>query len=184
MSFQFVNPTKIMEKIAGGTTVFQNIMLAYYKPIVKKEVELANVKNTQQVLCVGGGYFPCTAILFHLLSNATVTVIDIDNDAVQYSQKLVKKLGLEDKVIVKHANGLECSGQGFDIVHIAMQVSPKEEVFVNLHGNMNHKCKLLVRTPKQHLERGYQPFSSLISVKDSVKQPSFSNIEKTLLYVR
>lgn len=185
MAFQFVNGTKILECNMSRNSFFQNIMLSYYRPIVKKEVELSNANANNSILCIGGGYFPCTAILFNQLSNATVTVIDNDLSAVEKSSKLIEKLGLSSKVIVKHTDGIDISSSNFDIIHIAMQVSPKEEVFNHIHSNAEQKAKILVRTPKQHLERGYNPFKE-ISMKhnNDVIQPKFSNIERTLLYVR
>lgn len=184
MAFQFVNITKIIESVMGKNSIAHHVMLHYYKEIVKKEVELSKAKSTDRILCVGGGYFPCTAILFHQLSKATVTVIDNDLEAVEVATKLVDKMGLANKVFVKHTDGVDISAQEFDIVHIAMQVAPKEEVFQRLHGTINKRAKILVRTPKQHLERGYQPFQQISTTKHYVKQPSFSNIERTLLYVR
>lgn len=182
MAFQFVDSTKILEKHTGKFPLLQDMMLTYYRPIVKKEVELAQVKPQEKVLCVGGGYFPCTALLFHQLSGAKVTVIDNDKDAVAVSQALVAKLGYDQNVTVLHSDGMDCKAQGFDIIHLAMQVSPKEEVFAQLFGGCTCKAKLLVRTPKQHLERGYQPFQEM--TETWVTQVKYSNIQKTMLYVR
>ncbi len=181
---QFVNPTKIIENFMCKTRMLQNMILSYYEPIVSKEVLLSKASSNDKILCVGGGYFPCTAILFHKLSGATVTVIDNDMDAVEKSTDLIAKLGLQDKVIVKYTDGIDISGKEFDIIHIAMQISPKEKVFKHIHSTMREDSKILVRTPKEHLERGYQPFKDICQNLSSVKQPFFSNIDKTMLYVR
>lgn len=180
--FQFVDSTKLLEKNMGKLPSLQKMMLAYYRPIVKKEVELAKVSPYQEVLCVGGGYFPCTAILFHQLSGAKVTVIDNDVDAVSSAKNLVEKLGLTNEVKVFHCDGIESSSGGFDVIHIAMQVSPKEEVFQRLRSSLSKEAKLLIRTPKQHLQRGYQPFQSM--TETWVTQVKYSNIQKTMLYVQ
>ncbi len=181
---QFVNPTKNLEHLMSKSSILQNIILSYYKPIVEKEVRLSSPKKDDKILCVGGGYFPCTAILFHKLTGATVTVIDNDKDAIEKSKILVKKLGLDEKVIVTLTDGVDISGKDYDVIHIAMQISPKETVFKKIHSTMRKDCKILVRTPKEHLERGYQPFREICEHLTSVKQPFFSNIDKTMLYVR
>ncbi len=180
--FQFVNGTKVLEKSMGTNLIGQNMMLSYYRPIVKREVELGSVKQHHQVLCVGGGYFPSTGILFHQLSGATVHVIDNDMEAVLFSQKLIEKMGLSKEVIVSHSDGIDSTAKNFDVVHIAMQISPKEEVFDHLHSTMVEYSKILIRTPKQHLERGYEPFRQIAD--QWVKQMPYSNIERTMLYVR
>lgn len=183
MAFQFVNGTKLLENTLRQNTILQSAMFCYYCPIVKREVMLCKANKSDKILCVGGGCFPCTAILFHQLSGATITVIDNDAHCVSVSQKLIKQLGLENSVIVKLTDGKDVSGADFDIVHIAMQISPKEVVFDQVRSTMRKDTKILVRTPKQHLERGYHAFKSAINHKGFIKQPKFSNIEKTVLYV-
>ncbi|MFI3114749.1 MAG: nicotianamine synthase family protein [Clostridia bacterium] len=184
MSFQFVNITQNIESLASKLQAMRSIMLSYYMPIVKKEVELAKIKPSHNVLCVGGGYLPCTAMLISEISGATVTVIDNDLQAVESSTKLIKKLNLDKKVIVKHVDGVNIESMDFDVIHIAMQISPKEKVFKEIYSKAHDGAEILVRTPKDHLERGYQPFKEICTARDFVKQPSFSNIGKTLLYVR
>lgn len=182
MKFQFVDSTKVLEKLSGKLSCSRTLMLTYYQPIVKKEVALSHAQTKDEVLCVGGGYFPCTALLFHMLSGAKVTVIDNDPKAVAFSQKLVESMGYGEGVTVMHCDGLSTVAESFDIVHIAMQVSPKEAVFQHLQGSLKENAKILIRTPKDHLQRGYQPFQGFS--ERCVKQPFFSNIGKTLLYVR
>lgn len=182
MGFQFVNGTKIIEKYMGKNPLVQACMLTYYRPIVTKEVALSSTTREEKILCVGGGYFPCTAILFHQLTGAKVTVIDIDPLAVEASTKLVAQLGLSEVVTVSLSDGNQVNVSEFDVIHIAMQVSPKEDIFNYIRSNMQSHAKILIRTPKHHLERGYQPF---VELSDHwVKQSAYSNIERTLLYGR
>ncbi len=181
---EIVNITKIIEKNMRKNSIMQNIMLSYYQPIVQKEVGLCGAKSSDNILCVGGGHFPATAILFHLLTGAKVTVIDNDKKCIKSAKEVVELLGLTNKVIVKCSEGIEVSGGEFDIIHMAMQISPKEKVFKHIYSTMNNKSRLIVRTPKRHLERGYQPFKDICEQNGWVKQPSFSNIERSLLYVR
>lgn len=168
----------------GKTPWMQRLMLAYYRPIVEKEVGLSRVNQWDNILCVGGGFFPCTAILFHQLSGATVTVIDNDINAVKTAQKLIAKLGLAAHVRARHSDGVEICAQDYDIIHIAMQISPKEAVFHQVHDTARRQAKILVRNPKAHLERGYQPFKTACQQRAFIRQSSFSNIATTGLYVR
>ncbi len=180
----FMGISQVIENHTRKNKVMQEFMLGYYKPIVEKEVVLAEANFADKILCVGGGYFPCTAILFHKFSGAVVTVIDNDKAAVVAAQETVEAMGLSDYVHVKHSDGIEISAENFDIVHIAMQISPKEEVFKHIYATMETKSKILVRTPKKHLERGYQPFKDMYQCNKNVVQPKFSNIEKSLLYIK
>ncbi len=180
----FMGISQVIENHTRQNGLMREFMFNYYKPIVKKEVDLCKATPSNRILCVGGGYFPCTAILFHRFSGATVTVIDNDKKAIRAATEVVHQLGLSHKVIVKYSDGLDISAEDFDIVHIAMQISPKEKVFKHIYSTMEKKSKILVRTPKKHLERGYQPFRNICQISNSVVQPRFSNIERSLLYVR
>ncbi len=184
MAFEFVNITQVIEKFTTRNKMMQRFMLAYYRPIVEKEARLARVRREDAILCVGGGYLPCTAILFHKITGANVTVIDNDKKAIRVSKEVIAKMGLSEQVKVVHTDGVDISSENYDLVHIAMQISPKEKVFKRVHDTMFEKGKILVRTPKEHLERGYQPFRTICEQKGFVTQPLFSNIEKTRLYVR
>ncbi|OON99549.1 MAG: hypothetical protein ATN35_12060 [Epulopiscium sp. Nele67-Bin004] len=181
---QIVNGTKWLECGMAKNNAMQNIMLAYYRPIVQKEVRLSGAKPSHIVLCVGGGHFPATAILFHQLSGAKVVVVDNDKKAIVSARQVVKSLGLEGKVIVKYVDGGDVSGEKFNIVHIAMQISPKEQVFNHMYSTIKAKSRVVVRVPKACLEKGYQPFENVDVCDGFVIQPSYSNIERTLLYVK
>ncbi|MFI3201018.1 MAG: hypothetical protein R3Y54_05760 [Eubacteriales bacterium] len=184
MAFQFVHGTQYLEKISTNNTIMRKVILAYYKPIVQKEVELSNTHHSNQILCVGGGYFPCTAILFHQLTGAKVTVIDNDQNAINVSANLISDMHLSEYISVQYSDGSFVDTRDYDIIHIAMQVSPKEFVFSHTHETMSDHAKILIRTPKSHLARGYQPFQEIRKHMASVRQPSFSNIERTCLYVK
>ncbi|WP_409967614.1 hypothetical protein RFF05_13650 [Bengtsoniella intestinalis] len=184
MAFQFVRPSQTAERLMCKTPWMQRLMLAYYRPIVEKEVGLSRASRLDAILCVGGGYFPCTAILFHLLTGASVAVVDNDKNAVFCARRLVRQMGLHHHVLVRHSDGAEVCAKAYDIIHIAMQISPKEKVFHQLHDSAHKQTKILVRIPKAHLERGYQPFKTACQQRDSIRQPAFSNIHATGLYVR
>lgn len=73
-------------------------------------------------------YHACTAILFHKITGATVTVIDNDKEAIHVSRNVIEKMGLSDNVKVEHTDGVDISSKNYDLVHIAMQISPKEHL--------------------------------------------------------
>ncbi len=143
MAFEFVNITQVIENFTTRNTMMQNFMLAYYRPIVEKEAKLAGASINDRILCVGGGYLPCTAILFHKITGATVTVIDNDLDAIRVSKEVIGKMGLSEQVIVEHTDGVDISSENYDVVHIAMQISPKEKVFQQVHNTMLEKGKIV-----------------------------------------
>lgn len=175
--FKFVNATKVLEK-SSGNFLFKNITLFYYKKIVKKEIALADISKESKVLCIGGGYFPASAILISKLTNALVTVIDNDINTIEYAKKRINKMKLNINVVF--IDGQQIDATKFDIVHVANQVSPKDKVVNQIKSTMN-KGKILVRTPKDNLKNGYDK-ETLEDSELFTKQPFYSNIERTLMY--
>lgn len=191
MKFQFVGITKIIEENACRITPLRQMMFAYYRSIIAREVKLSKVTKDNHILCIGGGYMPCTAILFHKISGAQVTIIDNDKETLKSARRLVDVSKVSDKVKVVFCDGKDVDSSEFDMIHIAMQVSPKMAVFNHIYGAMKDGAKLLIRCPKKHLKAGYhnleESFDSSTSGEppvDSIKQNCFSNIGRTYLYVK
>ncbi len=175
--FKFVNATKVLEK-SSGNFLFKNITLFYYKKIVIKEIKLGNINDSSNVLCIGGGYFPATAILIKKLTNAKVTVIDNDINTIEYAKKRINKMKLDINVLF--TDGQDIEANSYNIVHIANQVSPKNLVVDKIKKSINNGI-ILVRTPKENLKKGYEK-EDLENTNKFIKQPFYSNIERTLLY--
>lgn len=184
MALAFVKPTQQIEKVMAKNSLFQKIILAYYTPIVKREVKLADIQASNNVLCVGGGYFPCTAILIHKFSKANVTVIDIQENTIKIASERVCKLGYGEFINVIHQNGKDIPAENFDVIHIAVQVSPKKNVFENLINSAKNGAKIIVRVPKKILKSGYNAFDTDVCEVEFTKQLFFSNIGRSSLYVK
>lgn len=193
MKFQFVGITKTIEENAAKIASFRNFMFAYYTPIIKKEVELSKVDQSSNILCIGGGYMPCTALLFHKLTKAKVTIIDNDASTLESAKRLVKVMKMEENVSVNFCDGKDIDSREFDLIHIAMQVSPKTAVFDHIYTGMKGGAKLLIRCPKKHLKAGYHNLEEAgcgncgmdaVIPSSYVKQIYFSNIGRSLLYVK
>lgn len=183
MGFQFVNITKKIEKQALSNIIFRKMMLLYYTPIIKREIKLSNVSNQDNLLFIGGGYMPCSAILFSKFSNAKITIIDNDVDALNHSKILLNKMKLDD-ISVIHCDGMNFDVEEFNIVHVAMQVNPLTEVFDHIYNNLKANSKIIIRVPKDKLKSGYH--QNLITIKHTkeIKQFIFSNMKKSYLYVK
>lgn len=184
MKFQFVNVTKVLEQNASNFSFFRKIMFVYYTPIIKKELKLAQLNSGEKVLFIGGGYMPCSAILFQKLSDTNITIIDNDEDTICYAKHLIDSLNLNDKITIKYCDGKEMVIKEFDMVHIAMQVSPKNSVFKHVYKNMKNGAKLLIRQPKDHLQKGYNIHICGEKPKASINQVNYSNMKRTVLYVK
>ncbi len=160
----------------------------YYDKIVEKEARLANLNETDRVLCIGGGSVPWTAMLLASLTGANVDVVDTDHRAIYNGQRVVEKYGLKDKVKVMRSNGLWMDVFVYDAVHIALQVTPKDEMLDYLTNRCRPGTRIIMRMPKETVAHDYSKVSD-VQLKDfnwlrADVGTDFNTMADTLLMVK
>lgn len=98
---------------------------------------------------------PCTAAQITRRSGCSITVIDNDEDAASMANRYIKSMSLEDKIQVKVCSGEDISLDDYSVIHIALQVYPKEKVFNHVWKNCSAGTRILMREPKKTLESCY-----------------------------
>lgn len=166
--------TKWVENKFSTFNLLINFYGKYYKNIVKEEVKLASINENDRVLCIGGGYIPSTAIEIVNQTNASVDVIDIDKKAVEQAKNVVHKLGLSDKINIYLKDGNYVDIEPYDVVHIALQVTPKEKIAQYIWDNLRDGSRVVIRMPKRMLKFFYSNISNRFTVKNSRYIESFS----------
>lgn len=147
--------TKWIERISSKSCPLVKLYSLYYHNMVREEIKLANVRSSDKVLCIGGGSIPCTAIELAKQTNAQVHVIDIDKDAVKCAKKVIAKLGLHENITVINRKGEDIDIAPYDVIHIALQVSPKEKVLKNIWEKAREGNRIIVRMPRKSLKLFY-----------------------------
>lgn len=177
--------TQKIEYWAANSKVVYALASCYYRDIIRREAELANINFKDHVLCIGGGPCPFSAILLHQATGAMVTVIDNRKECVQAAKELVTRMKLDKVVNVIHQDGLETELKNYSVILLALQVHPLESVLVNLQKKAPPGTKFLVRRPKQGLEKLYSSLS-LDWLKEcmAVTHKGARNIGNTLLYIK
>lgn len=177
--------TKVIERLAAKNISLYKTISLYYKNIVKEEVALAGIKSTDRVLCIGGGPCPFSGILLHEYTGAHVTIIDNDDCCVRISRELIRNLGYEDSIDVLHSDGNNISPKDYNIIHMAVQVSPMEQVFSNLKQGCCFGAKILVRLPKKTLSNFYSIGDCSIFNNHCGKAVhNWRNIKSTALFIK
>ena len=104
------------------------LYMSPYRPIVQREVELANIRSGEHVLQIGAGSIPYTAVYIAEMADVYVTAIDRDRLAVERGRRWIERMGASDRVQVMHDDGMNCPLSNIAAVFIALQVEPKEKV--------------------------------------------------------
>lgn len=177
------NITQQIEKLACKSRLFYRLSMQYYKNMVKREVNLAGINENDHVLVVGGGPCPHSGILIHQLTGAKVTVIDNIESCVACSTKLIQRLGIADSVKVVLGDGGTIPPHRYTVIHIAMQITPKEAIIKRFMATASYGTRILVRLPKETLAGMYSNASpKTISNYKKVEHGNFTNVNSTALY--
>lgn len=175
--------TQGIELLATKSRIIYLFASLYYRLLVKRESMLAGIGKDDRVLCIGGGMCPYTAILLHQYTKARVTVIDNDSRCIEQSRCFLRHLGMEGVDVTFH-DGAQVNCRGHTVIHIAMQISPKEAVLKQILKKAQDGARVLVRMPKNNLEGLYSNLSKEPSrFEKQVKHGRFCNVANTSVCV-
>jgi len=151
------NLTYKIENRAANAGMFYRFASQYYRDVIEKEVVLAGINANDNVLCIGGGMCPFSAILIHQLTGARVTVIDNNSTCIPKAKQIIKRLGLSKYVGVVCGDGRDFDYQEYSVIHLALQVSPMDKVFALVKEKAAPGTRLLMRRPKKYF-KDKQPY--------------------------
>lgn len=177
--------TKELEKVLSRFPISSLLFSLYYRDIVKKEIDIANISKEDRVLCIGGGSFPCTALEIAEKTGAYVEVVDIDPVAIKNSKKLITKLKMDGEVKISKNNGKEIDPSRYSVVHIARQAYPHEEILKNILNKASNNTRILLRSSKKSLQDICNiVYDCIFNGKCSCIQREYYAEEDTLLFIK
>ncbi len=131
LSFFFNRFGILYEKIIG---------IEYEKEI--KKFELIKSKN---ILHIGCGAYPITALILAKKTSAKIVSIDKDPIAIKFANKVVIKKKLKNKIKIQRGTGQKYPVTNFDTIILSSCSSPKKEILENIFKNANINTKIIVR---------------------------------------
>ena len=164
-----------LELLAVKTRFFNALLTKARKPVFLNEIKMSGIKKDDNVLLIGCGIFPLETMLIAQETNAKVVGIDNSDKAVKIAKKYIKKIGLEDDVKIEYADGRDVPVKEFDVVFIAINVFPIENVLLNiskakdLKKNTRILCKSIKHDIPDILEK--TGLNKFLSIKSMVKNP-------------
>ena len=186
MSTWITNLTQKIECWSSKTKFVYWLTSQYYRNVIRNEISLANITDNDNVLCIGGGICPFSAILLHQSTGAKVTVIDNNAACFQKAYQVIDRMGLGGyiRVLCQDGGSAELSLTEYSVVHFALQVCPMEHVFTQIEKRVTPGTKLLIRRPKKPLSRMYgRVYNSMLNYCRHVTHKK-SCIGSTLLYIK
>ncbi|KYK26900.1 hypothetical protein AYK20_08490 [Thermoplasmatales archaeon SG8-52-1] len=168
MDFSYV----IFEKVANKFEIISSNYLNMYQELVDKEIKMAGLSSNDNVLVIGGGSLPITAVLIAMKKKAHIVVIDIDKKAVKEAVNYVKTHHLENKIEIVCADGTNYPTKKFDVIFLTYGLKKKEDIFNSLANNSKKNSRIIFRTvigSQKEKEKSIAELSKWFMVKDSIK---------------
>lgn len=158
------------EKKCNNIPALFNLYARPYKGIVKKELQLAGIDESDYVLNIGCGAMPFTAVYIAKLSGAKVCAIDYDQQAVNRARNCIKKLGLAGQIEVKVGDGTSYSAEDFTAGLVALQAEPKGEILANLLATANQGNRFVFRRARKMFSQQYDFLPERYKPEATVRQ--------------
>ncbi|MCL2618542.1 MAG: hypothetical protein FWD98_05765 [Defluviitaleaceae bacterium] len=172
---------------ATEMAVFFKLASEYYRDVILNEASLANISSDDHILCIGGGVCPFSAILLHRITGARVTVIDNNAECVPIAGRVIDRLGIGGsvRVLCEDALDTDLAVSEYSVIHMAMQVSPLNDVFARMEKLAAPGTRLLVRRPRKYLGGMYcKHCGGLPKSVPYITHTTAGNIGSTLMYIK
>jgi len=175
-----------IEALAAELGAVYRVAARYYQDVVEKESVLASITKDDHILCIGGGVCPFSAILFHQATGAKVTSIDSNAECIPVAQQVIDGLGIGNDVrMLCQDGGAVADLTQYSVVHLALQVTPMDEVFAQVEKQVKAGTRILIRRPKKSIDGAYSELPSpLLAGCPYVEYKQAGNIGSTLLYIK
>ena len=146
---------KLFEKIGCDFPIFgNNYEKFFYRSLVEKELEMADLSDDSKILVVGSGPFPMTGI--YLAENGyDVLCIDKDEEAIKSSEKKVRRSNTDLTIRFKKIDGKFTDYSDFDAVWVPLHVTPRKDVVLKILNDLDHRAKVIFRNPRGIWDKVY-----------------------------
>jgi len=174
----------IFEKLAHNFDFISIGYLNMYTEIVEKETKMANISSEDSILVMGCGSLPTTSVLISMKTGASIVAIDNDPKAVKEAIIHTKNYRFENKIKIKHADGLFYPVEKFDVIFVLYGVKKQKEIFKFLYDTMKDNARIIYRTATDidgELTGEKIDLSNYFNVKNCIRSKSLGLVDSYLL---
>ena len=117
-----------------------------YIGLIENESQLVKFNNEKTLVFIGSGPLPLTLIIFNKIFRCKCIGIEIEEEIVDLSREVLKKLNLDEEIEIIHGNERSIENLDYDILMVAALAEPKEKVFANIWELIDEKTPIVYRT--------------------------------------
>lgn len=137
---------KIAEKIIIKLKKLLPFYMKYYVDIIDKEINIAKISSSTQVVHIGCGPIPSTSILIAKKTGASVIGIDKNPRTVEKARSCLHKLGYTNKIQIKHAEASNFPIENFDVILISHGIEPRDKFLKYISKSIGEDAIVVFRT--------------------------------------
>lgn len=171
------------EILASRISFLSELYIYYYKDVVQREIELANINSNDIVLNIGCGGIPFTAIHIARKTKAKVCAIDRDRKAVEHARACIEQLGLSENIKVLECDGAKCIPVNFTVALVALQAEPKRVLLEKLLEKAARGGRIVFRKPSKIVEKHYDNLPKDYPIAKMVNQ-DMKTFDSSVLYIK
>jgi len=128
-------------KIKSFAKLYENTITKEYE----RESKLFNISKSKNILHIGCGSYPVTAITLAKINGCKVVAIDNDPRAIKLANKVITRKKMEDRIAINIGDGRTYPIKQFDTIIISSCSVPKIEILNNIFRTAKINCKIIVR---------------------------------------
>lgn len=161
------------KKIIEGGEITDFPYYKNYKDLTRLEwgvFDFCLEHENHNVLFVGSGPLPMTAIMLAMEHNIGSTLVDNDPVAVDLSRSVIKKLGLDNMISVIHADAKDFNAYvDFNVIFVAAlagtNFDDKEKLFSHIKEYASTECHIVARSSWGRRKLLYAPLPDVVYKK-------------------
>ncbi len=132
LSCKMVKLAELYEKIIGKT--------------YRKEIEKFTLSKAENILHIGCGAYPITAMTLAEMDDVKIVTIDNKPKSIKLANEVICKKKLDKKVKAEYGDGAKFPLDDFDTIIVSGCSIPKIKVLEHIFKNAKPKSKIIVRT--------------------------------------
>ncbi|MFO8077911.1 MAG: class I SAM-dependent methyltransferase [Thermoplasmatota archaeon] len=163
----------LLELFAVKTEFFYQILMSWRKPVFVNEIQMANVHSDDNILLIGCGIFPSEVMVIANQTGAQVTGIDNSSTAVRLAKKFIMQKNLNKQITILYADGTNLTVKDFDIIFIAINVFPIDQVLKNLSTQIEKGTKIMCKSIKHDIPQVFKNsrLDTCFDIIDTLENP-------------
>ena len=130
-----------MDTSSISNQIYENTISKEYV----REGKLFKISESKNILHIGCGAYPVTAITLARLNGSKIVGIDIDARAIRMATNVINKKKLQGNISINIGDGRSYPLEEFDTIIISSCSVPKIEILKHIFKTAKTNCKIIVR---------------------------------------